>query len=99
MARLTSRRVNGIKEGYWSSAKKDELIQRLGKYEDIGYEPETLDNLRRWRTRNAKKKNPDPLARIRAAGRDPAQTHNYILSRERRFFKWTTNRLTRSKRL
>lgn len=47
MARLTSRRVNGIKEGYWSSAKKDELIQRLGKYEDIGYGPETLEVIAR----------------------------------------------------
>lgn len=42
MERLTARRTNGIKSGYWSWAKKDELIQRLGKYEDIGLEPKEL---------------------------------------------------------
>ena len=40
--RLTAVRVNGIKSGYWTSAKKEELVQRLGKFEDIGYEPEVL---------------------------------------------------------
>ena len=33
MDRLTSQRCSGIKSGYWSTAKKDELIQRLGQYE------------------------------------------------------------------
>ena len=42
MKRLTAQRVNGIKTGYWSPAKKDELIQRLGKYEDFGMEPEEI---------------------------------------------------------
>ena len=38
MARLTSERVNGIKSGFWSSVKKDELIQRLGPIErDISH--------------------------------------------------------------
>lgn len=36
MSRLTSERVNGIKTGYWSPAKKDELIQRLGPIEELG---------------------------------------------------------------
>ena len=40
MERLTHERVNGIKTGYWSPAKKDNLIQRLGRYEDTGLEPE-----------------------------------------------------------
>ena len=31
--RLTAERVNGIKTGYWSAAKKDDLIQRLGALE------------------------------------------------------------------
>lgn len=35
MKRLTARRVNGIKTGYWSAAKKDDLIQRLGELEDL----------------------------------------------------------------
>lgn len=34
MERLTHKRCNGIKTGYWSAAKKDELIQRLAMYED-----------------------------------------------------------------
>lgn len=47
MERLTSVRVNGIKSGYWSTAKKDELIQRLGAYEDTGLEPEEVRELAR----------------------------------------------------
>lgn len=39
MERLTAQRCNGIKTGYWSPAKKDDLVQRLGLYEDIGLEP------------------------------------------------------------
>lgn len=45
MERLTHERVNGIKTGYWSSAKKDNLIQRLGEYEDTGLEPEQIIKL------------------------------------------------------
>ena len=29
MKRLTAERVNGIKTGYWSPAKKDAMVQRL----------------------------------------------------------------------
>lgn len=42
MDRLTSQRCSGIKSGYWSTAKKDELIQRLGQYEDTGLTPEEI---------------------------------------------------------
>ena len=35
MKRLTGQRVNGIKSGYWSPAKKDELVQRLPKNEEM----------------------------------------------------------------
>ena len=45
MERLTAQRVNGIKSGYWSAAKKDELVQRLGKYEDTGLEPEEIQEM------------------------------------------------------
>lgn len=34
MARLTCERMNGIKSGYWSPVKKDELVQKLGAIED-----------------------------------------------------------------
>ena len=33
MARLTSERCSGIKTGYWSPAKKDDLVQKLGAIE------------------------------------------------------------------
>lgn len=45
MERLTHERVNGIKTGYWTTAKKDNLIQRLGRYEDTGLEPEQIIEL------------------------------------------------------
>lgn len=32
--RLTHKRCNGIKSGYWSPAKKDDLIDRLAEYEN-----------------------------------------------------------------
>ena len=36
MSNLTAARVNGIKTGYWSPVKKDELIQKLGPLEEHG---------------------------------------------------------------
>ena len=42
MERLTHKRSNGIKSGYWSPAKKEELVQRLAAYEDTGVTPEKL---------------------------------------------------------
>ena len=40
--RLTHKRVNGIKPGFWTDKKKDELTQRLGEYEDTGLSPEEI---------------------------------------------------------
>lgn len=40
--RLTHVRQNGIKSGYWTEKKKDELLQRLGQYEDTGLSPEEI---------------------------------------------------------
>ena len=34
MDRLTHKRENGIKRGYWSPNKKQELVDRLAMYED-----------------------------------------------------------------
>ena len=45
MERLTAQRCSGIKSGYWSTAKKDELVQRLGQYEDTGLTPEEIKAL------------------------------------------------------
>lgn len=42
MERLTNPRCNGIKTGYWSPSKKEDLVQRLGRYEDIGLTPEEI---------------------------------------------------------
>ena len=39
MKRLTAERMNGIKTGYWSASKKEELVQRLAEYENIGPDP------------------------------------------------------------
>ena len=40
--RLTHKRANGIKNGYWSAATKERLVQRLAEYEDTGLEPEEI---------------------------------------------------------
>ena len=45
MERLTAQRGSGIKSGYWSTAKKDDLVQRLGQYEDTGLTPEEIKAL------------------------------------------------------
>lgn len=40
--RLTHKRESGIKTGYWSPNKKDELVERLAEYENIGLNPEEI---------------------------------------------------------
>ena len=47
MGRLTHARSNGIKEGYWSPNKKEELVMRLAEYENTGLSPEEVEDLRR----------------------------------------------------
>lgn len=42
MERSTHPRNNGIKTGYWSPNKKDELIERLAEYEDTGLTPQEI---------------------------------------------------------
>lgn len=49
LKRMTAVRVSGIKTGYWSAHKKEELVQRLGEYEDLGYSPEELKAMLRDR--------------------------------------------------
>lgn len=46
MERLTHPRCSGIKTGYWSPNKKDELIERLAAYEDTDLSPEEIKALR-----------------------------------------------------
>ena len=47
MERLTHPRCSGIKTGYWSPNKKDELIERLAAYEDTDLSPEEIKALRK----------------------------------------------------
>lgn len=47
MERLTHKRSNGIKEGYWSPNKKEELVMRLAEYENTGLSPADVEELRR----------------------------------------------------
>ena len=42
MNRLTHERSNGIRSGYWSPNKKEELVHRLAAYENTGLEPEEV---------------------------------------------------------
>ena len=46
MDRLTHKRENGIRSGYWSPNKKDELIDRLAGYEDTGLTEEEVHRLK-----------------------------------------------------
>ena len=46
MERLTHPRSNGIKTGYWSPSKKDELVERLAEYEDTGLRPQEIYELK-----------------------------------------------------
>ena len=45
MNRLTHERSNGIKTGYWSPSKKEELVQRLAAYEAVSYTHLTLPTI------------------------------------------------------
>lgn len=48
--RLTHVRSNGIKNGYWTSLKKDEVVQRLGEYEDTNLSPEEIKHMKKQKT-------------------------------------------------
>lgn len=45
MDRLTHERSNGIKTGYWSPNKKDELVQALAAYENTGLAADEIKGL------------------------------------------------------
>lgn len=46
MERLTHERANGIKTGYWSPEKKQDLVDRLSEYENTGLTPDEINALR-----------------------------------------------------
>ena len=35
LSRLTHKRESGMKSGYWSPNRKEELVERLAEYEDL----------------------------------------------------------------
>lgn len=47
MKRMTLQRCSGIKTGYWSATKKEDLVQRLAAYENTGLEPEEIIELKK----------------------------------------------------
>ena len=53
MKRLTHERANGIKTGYWSPAKKQELVDRLARYENIGIDPDEIQKILRMGKRES----------------------------------------------
>ncbi|MBQ3089537.1 MAG: hypothetical protein IJD21_03130 [Oscillospiraceae bacterium] len=61
MARLTHPRVNGIKTGYWSPAKMDELIEKLGPIEE--QLPDQLNRLCDYICKYGPSKDPAPCDR------------------------------------
>lgn len=59
MERLTHKRVSGIRAGYWSPNKKQELVDRLAGYEDTGLDPEQIRELKERDTAKAPIKDTD----------------------------------------
>ena len=53
MKRLTHERCNGIKTGYWSPEKKDELVKALAAYENTGLTPDQIMELKERDTAKA----------------------------------------------
>ena len=46
MKRLTRERCNGIKTGYWSPEKKEDLVNALAAYENTGLTPDQIMELK-----------------------------------------------------
>lgn len=46
MERLTHERLNGIRDGYWSPNKKQELVDRLAAYENTDLDPEQVEHVK-----------------------------------------------------
>lgn len=46
MKRLTHKRENGIKTGYWSPEKKETLVNTLAAYENTGLTPDQIAALK-----------------------------------------------------
>lgn len=55
MQRLTHERSNGIKTGYWSPEKKEDLVARLAEYENTGLAPDEIESLNEFEGSNTQK--------------------------------------------
>ena len=55
MQRLTHKRSNGIKTGYWSPEKKEDLVARLAEYENTGLAPDEIGSLNEFEGSYAQK--------------------------------------------
>lgn len=53
MERLTHERRNGIKTGYWSPEKKEDLVNALAAYEKTGLTPDQIQELKERDTAKA----------------------------------------------
>ena len=53
MERLTHERCNGIKTGYWSPEKKEELVKALAAYENTELTPDQIMELKERDTAKA----------------------------------------------
>ena len=51
MKAMTAERCSGIKSGYWSAEKKEDLVQQLGLYERQILSPEKIKRFQKLRTR------------------------------------------------
>ena len=51
MKAMTAERCSGIKSGYWSAEKKEDLVQQLGLYEHQILSPAKIERFQKLRTR------------------------------------------------
>ena len=59
MKRLTHERCNGIRTGYWSPEKKDDLVNALEAYENTGLTSDQIQELKERDTAKAPVKDID----------------------------------------
>ena len=66
MQRLTHERSNGIKTGYWSPEKKEDLVARLAEYENTGLAPDEIESLKKYQWIPVEKRLPEPFLNVLA---------------------------------
>lgn len=71
MKRLTHERTNGIKTGYWSPNKKQELVDTLAAYENTELTPEQIIEMDKMYTELAKE-----VMQLRKGNTEKAPTEN-----------------------